>query len=95
MKTLLSLLLGLMLLTSLVGISYAAPTVQPTQGSGCNPNSPTCDGQSGPHFGNPPPSPCTITGQKGPDFACCPAGITPHSSETYDIHTDGDDGCAP
>jgi len=33
-KTILSVLLGVVLLTSLVGISYATPLVQPLQGSG-------------------------------------------------------------
>ena len=93
MKTVLSILLGLILLTSLVGISYATPTVQPVQSTGgntnnCN-NANNCgvvhDGGNG---GRDPHHSC-ITGRISPDKACgCAGGITPHSLEVSDIQAD-------
>ena len=86
MKALFSVLLGLMLLTSLVGISYATPVMQPTQntsGDNCGQQSPgnwnynvtpTCHGDShvGGTAGDPPSNSC-LGGQKA-DFACCGLG---------------------
>ena len=93
-KALLSILLGLMLLTSLVGISYATPTVQPTQSSGSNnnclgPNTPqndarNCHQDAGSH--SDPPHNC-VDSRISPDF-CCESGITPHSFEVSDVHAD-------
>jgi len=85
-KALFSILLGLTLLTSLVGISYATPVMQPAQSSGdinacvnLKPNDPNyialgCAGaahQNGNE--NPPQAHCVVDG-KAPDFACCGAG---------------------
>ncbi|MGD0422514.1 MAG: hypothetical protein ABSA92_03540 [Candidatus Bathyarchaeia archaeon] len=90
MKTVLSILLGLMLLTSLVGISYATPTVQPTQSTSGNTNNcynlNNClhDGGNG---GRDPPRRGCVTGKISPD-GCCRAGITPHSFEASDIQAD-------
>jgi hypothetical protein len=100
MKAFLSILLGLMLLTSLVGISYATPTMQPTRSGGDNnscvllpPDDPdyvTLGCPAGAHQGNdnPPQHGCLAPGQKNPDGTCCPVGITPHSLEVSDIHAD-------
>jgi hypothetical protein len=114
-KILFSIVLGLMLLTSLVGISYATPIVQPVQNNGGNdnacvnltPNDPNytslgCGGAA--HQGgneNPPAHGCNAPGARtspdgacctegriGPDITCCNLGITPHSLEVSDIHTD-------
>jgi len=90
-KTVLGILLGLMLLTSLVGISSATPTMQPAQGSSCNPNSPNysgaqCGANSG---GTPDPHPhCNAPMGKDTDGLCCFTGITPHGSEISDIQPD-------
>ncbi len=89
MKAFLSILLGLMLLTSLVGISYATPVMQPAQNTGgdnnsctqLTPNNPNyyslgCAGAA--HQGgneNPPSHGCAAPGARiGPDFACCGTG---------------------
>ena len=100
MKTILSVLLGIVLLTSLVSLSYATPLVQPTQNSGdinacvnLKPNNPNyyaldCAGaahQSGNE--NPPPHHC-VDGKIGTDASCCPVSISPHSIEVSDIHPD-------
>lgn len=108
-KVLLSILLGTILLTSLVGVSYATPTMQPVQGSSCDPNSPNYNGTPcGDHNGgneNPPQHGCTPVGQKGtdaaccftgrstPDTPCCTTGITPQSSEPFQINTDNPVSC--
>lgn len=97
MKALLSILLGLMLVTStLVGIAYATPTMQP-QGSdnnGCGLQPPnnvdnvtvSCHGAGQRDHDHPPPH---CFDQKSPDRVCgCKFGITPHSLETSDIHAD-------
>ena len=103
MKAFLSIFLGFMLLTSLVGISYATPIVQPAQGSGSNnngcvllpPNNPNYDPQDchGAHQGGNDDPPHHIhacfDGRIGPDVTCaCNVGITPHSLEISDIHAD-------
>ena len=92
MKTLLSILLGLMLLTSLMGFSYANPTVQPlqnTEGDNCNQQNQNnmmynvtvaCHGDS--HVGgsaDPPNGHCVVDSRTAPDSACaCFSGrITP------------------
>ena len=95
-KALLSILFGFMLLTSLVGISYATPIIQPTQGSGdvnacvnLKPNDPNytalgCAGaahQNGNE--NQPPHATCVTGQKA-DATCCEDGITPHGLQVSD-----------
>jgi hypothetical protein len=84
-KTVLSVLLGLMLLTSLVGISYATPIVQPAQNNGGNdnacvnlsPNNPNyislgCGGAAHQNGNNNPPAHgCASPGARvGPDFCC-------------------------
>ncbi len=109
-KAFLSILLGLMLLTSLVGISYATPVMQPVQNTGgdnnsctqLTPNNPNyytlgCAGAA--HQGgneNPPSHPsCVIGGRTAPDVVCCGTGITPHSLEVSDIHADAPNNCQP
>ena len=97
MKTLLSALLGLMLLTSLVGISYATPVMLPLQGSGdvnacvnLKPNDPNyttlgCAGAA--HQGgdeNQPPHNCVFGRTDG---TCC-VGTGTHGLEVSDIHAD-------
>ena len=83
MKEFLSIVLGLMLLTSLVGISYATPIMQSAQNTGgdnnsctqLTPNNPNyytlgCAGAA--HQGgneNPPSHSCTVDGRIGPDAA--------------------------
>ena len=96
MKTLLSVLLGLMLLTSLVGISYATPITQPAQSSGdinacvnLKPNDPNyialgCAGaahQNGDE--NTPPHLTCFAGQKA-DAVCCRDSIAPNSLQVSD-----------
>ena len=86
MKAILSILVGLMLLTSLVGISYATPLVQPMQGSGdvnacvnLTPNNPNyitlgCAGAA--HQGgdeNQPPHNC-VDSRLGTDSCLCGGG---------------------
>jgi len=98
-KAILSILVGLMLLTSLVGISYATP-LQPLQSSGdvnacvnLKPTDPAyyglgCAGAA--HQGgdeNKPPHQC-VDSKIGTDVFCCPSGITPHGPEVSDIHPD-------
>ena len=100
MKTILSVLLGVILLTSLVGISYATPILQPTLGSGdinacvnLKPNDPnyTALGCAGAAHQNgdesPPPRHC-FDGKKGTESVCCPVSISPHSLEVSDVHPD-------
>ena len=84
MKEFLSIVLGLMLLTSLVGISYATPIMQSAQNTGgdnnsCtqltpnNPNYYTLGCARAAHQGgneNPPSHSCTVDGRIGPDAAC-------------------------
>ena len=99
MKAILSILVGLMLLTSLVGISYATP-LQPLQSSGdvnacvnLKPTDPAyyglgCAGAA--HQGgdeNKPPHKCFV-GRAGTDTFCCPGSISPQSLEVSDIHPD-------
>ena len=77
-KAILSLLLGLMLLTSLAGFAYAAPTLQPGQSNGtCNSNDPnynpdTCIGANNHNGangnGNNDPNPGCDS--KAPDSGC-------------------------
>ena len=96
MKALLSILFGLMLLTSLVGISYATPVMLPSQGSGdvnacvnLKPTDPAyyglgCAGAA--HQGgdeNPPPHVTCVAGQKA-DTVCCKLGIAPNSLQVSD-----------
>lgn len=85
-KAILSILLGMMLLTSLVGITYANP-VQPLDNNNpCTqpPNNPNYDpGNCGAHAGgnpNPPEHGCTPMGGKGPDGSCC--GDSIHADTT-------------
>ena len=79
-KALLSILLGLMLLSSLLGVSYAAPTVL---NSPCPPNNSniTPTDCHNPNNGADPHSHhgCSAPGQKGPDVPCCAVS---HGSET-------------
>jgi hypothetical protein len=100
-KALLSILLGLMLVTStLVGIAYANPTVQPAQSTGGNTNTCSQMSPSNPNYtadncafvhdgGNggshdPPHHGCVD--RIGTDTGCgCTGGITPHSFEVSDI----------
>ena len=90
MKTVLSTMLGLMLLTSLVGISYATPTVQPTQSTSGNTNncynSNNCVHDGGNGGSHDPPHHCVD--RIGTDRACGCTGITPHSFEASDIQAD-------
>jgi hypothetical protein len=101
-KTLLSILLGLMLLTSLLGITYATPigNLQPTQApnyNNCNlqqpPNAMSMNvTQVCPHYndggnGGRDPHGC-LTGEKAPDTGCCLGSITPNGLEVSDIHPD-------
>ena len=101
MKALLSILLGFMLLTSLVGISYATPVMLPLQGSGdinaCvnltpnNPNYVTLGCAGAAHQGgdeNPPQHNNCNVGRIGSNTFCCESGITPHSLDVSDIHPD-------
>ena len=91
MKALLSILLGLILLTSLVGISYAQ-----NSGDNCGQLSPSnpnyglmgCHGNS--HVGgsaDPPHHHCGFIDEKT-DTACCPLGITPRSLEVSGFQAD-------
>jgi len=88
MKAVLSVLLGLMLLTSSVGISYATPAVQPF-GNPCNPSSPNYSGACGPgaHIGDPHHG-CIAPGRKGVLTSCCTDSNTPHAGELSDTHPD-------
>ena len=100
-KVVVSILLGLMLVTStLVGFAYATP-LQPTQnvgGSSCSQlqrNSPGyiaagCgSGHDGSGGTGDPHSGCPV-GQKSPDGCrACPDGITPNDLATSDINVDG------
>jgi hypothetical protein len=101
-KALLSILLGLMLATStLVGIAYATPTVQPTQSTSGNTNTCAQMSPSNPNYkadncgtvhdggngGRDPPHGC-FSGRIGTDAACACDGITPHSFEVSDIQAD-------
>jgi len=99
LRTLLSLLLGLMFLTSVVGISHAMP-IQPTQNS-CNPNSPNYDGaQCGAHSGGNPHScdaaigfdrrgGCCASVGENPEALCgCFTSITSRGLAISDIQTD-------
>jgi hypothetical protein len=84
MKTVLAILLGLMLLTSLVGISYATPVQPSDNNNNCTPNqnNPNYDfGNCGAHSGGSDPHHgCSAPGQKAPDaFRCC----------SFGSHTDG------
>ncbi len=105
MKALLSILLGLMLATStLVGIAYANPIVQPTQSTGGNTNTCAQMSPSNPNYtanncpfvhdgGNggshDPPHHGCFSGKIGTDAACgCGDGITPHSFEVSDFQGD-------
>jgi len=97
-KAVLSILLGLMLVTStLVGIAYATPIVRPADGSDNNcalvpptdPNGTTLGCHGAGQHDHDPPAHC-VDGRIGPDTNCvCEGGITPHSLETSDIHADG------
>ena len=91
MKVLLSILLGMMLLTSLVGISYATP-VQPldNNNNNCvpNQNNPNytfgnCGANTGgtPRDPNPPSNCGDGSSPKSPDTCLCSGGISPHGSE--------------
>jgi len=94
MRIVLSVLFWLMLLTSLVGVSYAAPTLQPTgNGNPCNPSSPNYTGACGPGRNiDPPHHGCRID-IKGPDNPGCCASITPSSLEVSDKPQPA--GCVP
>ena len=79
MKAILSILLGIMLLTSLVGVSYASPIMQPSGNDTCSPNSSNynpgdCGAHQGGNAGDPHPQ-CP-QGQKDlgiyPDKPCVP-----------------------
>ncbi len=96
MKTFLSIVLGLMLLTSLVGISYATPQVQPAQSNGgetnpcvqLSPNNPNylslgCAGAAHQNGNENPPHHTCFAGQKA-DAVCCPFGIAPNSLQVSD-----------
>ena len=96
-KALLSTLLGLMLLTSLVGITYATPVMQPTQNNGgdinacvnLTPNNPNyialgCAGAAHQNGNENPPPHQTCIDQKAPDSVCCPYGIAPNSLQVSD-----------
>lgn len=99
MKMVLALLLELMLLTPLVGISYATPIVQPTQSggdanscAGLSPNNPNyftlgCAGAAHQNGNDNPPHHSCATGHKVDRF-CCPFSITPHNLEVSDIQID-------
>ena len=97
MKALLSILLGLILVTStLVGIAYATPKLQPADGSDNNcalvpptdPNGTTLGCHGAGQRDHDPPAHC-FAGRIGPDAACaCGDGVTPHSLETSDIQAD-------
>ena len=98
MKALPSILLGVMLLTSLVSISYATP-IMPTQGSGdvnacvnLKPNNPNwynlgCAGAAHQNGNDNPPHHCDTDGI-GTDRFCCPGSISPNSLEVSDIHAE-------
>jgi hypothetical protein len=94
MKALLSILLGLMLVTSLVvGTAYAYPAIQPLQNTSNNPcgtqtPSPTCtNGHSG-GGGNGDPHGCGAN-KNGLDGACAGCdGITPNDLATSDLNPD-------
>ncbi len=103
-KTFLSIVLGLVLLTSLVGISYATPLVQPAQNNSgdvnacvnLKPNDPNyyalgCAGAAHQNGNDNPPQHSCPVGQKA-DSTCCRDGITPHSLEVSDIQADPN-GC--
>jgi hypothetical protein len=102
-KAFLSIVLGLLLLTSLVGISYATPNLnlQPTQppnNNSCNNQTPNtsngnytqnCRGDT--YYGNggrDPHGGCGEVGRIGTDGCTCADGITPHSFEVSDIQAD-------
>jgi len=85
-----------MLLTSLVGISYATPTIQPAQSSGdinacvnLKPSNPNyialgCAGAAHQNGDDtPPPHQTCGVGQKADTF-CCPSGIAPSNLQAYD-----------
>jgi hypothetical protein len=95
-KALLSILLGLMLLTSLLGISYATPTVQPAQSTGGNTNTCAQMSPSNPNYaadncfmhdggngGSHDPPHHSCVDRISPD-GCCGAGITPNSLQVFD-----------
>ena len=99
MKAFLSIVLGLMLLTSLVGISYATPIMQPAGDpiNSCvnlSPNDPNyitlgCAGAAHQGGDDNHRQRCSVTGQKSSDGTCCAGtGITPHSLEIIDIYAD-------
>ena len=95
-KIFFSILLASVLLSSLVGVSYAAPTVL---SSPCPPNSnisPT-DCHNPNNGADPHHHGCSAIGQKGPDVPCCPfshgsedgrccgVSITPNDLQVSDI----------
>jgi predicted small lipoprotein YifL len=92
MKNALSLLLGVMLLTSLAGFAYAAPIYQPTDnGNNCNPNTIStnpnatqCGGNSdgaGPKNSDPHPGNCPGA-KENPDVgSCCEDSSNPLSPD--------------
>jgi len=94
-----------MLLTSLVGISYATPITQPAQSSGdinacvnLKPNDPNyialgCAGAAHQNGDETPPHHTCVFDQNADNIACCRDGIAPHSLEVSDIQPDAN--CLP
>lgn len=83
-----------MLLTSLVGIPYAAATVQPLDdNSACSPTSSNyipgdCAAHQGGNTDLGPRQSCVAPGQKGLGLICCFLGNAPNNLGVSDIHTD-------